>query len=252
MEIRPNKIKHKLLNNEIVTVAMGDFTITAGFIDFIGQYGFDGVWIETEHGAIDFADIPDMTRAADLWGMTSIVRINLNLPSVIYRTFDVGAQGIIMPHVNTAAEARIVAESSKFYPLGNRGMHTSRQGIGLEDYTLKANDETLVIVMIEDIIAVENLDEILTVDNIDVFYLASGDLSQSMGLYDQPNHPQVLKTIDESITKIIGSGRIAGIGVTDSNVESYIEQGVSLVVTKIQPWLEKGAKKFLDHCKKRN
>jgi len=106
--------------------------------------------------------------------------------------------------------------------------------------------------MIEDIIAVENLDEILTVDNIDVFYLASGDLSQSMGLYDQPNHPQVLKIIDESITKIIGSGRIAGIGVTDSNVESYIEQGVSLVVTKIQPWLEKGAKKFLDHCKKRN
>ncbi|MBM25739.1 MAG: 2-dehydro-3-deoxyglucarate aldolase, partial [Chloroflexi bacterium] len=152
----------------------------------------------------------------------------------------------------TAAEARIVAESSKFYPLGNRGMYTSRQGIGVEDYTLKANDETLVIVMIEDIIAVENLDEILTVDNIDVFYLASGDLSQSMGLYDQPNHPQVLKTIDESITKIIGSGRIAGIGVTDSNVESYIEQGVSLVVTKIQPWLEKGAKKFLDHCKKRN
>ena len=252
MEIRPNKIKHKLLNNEIVTVAMGDFTITAGFIDFIGQYGFDGVWIETEHGAIDFADIPDMTRAADLWGMTSIVRVNLNLPSVIYRTFDVGAQGIVMPHVNTAAEARIVAESSKFYPLGNRGMYTSRQGIGVEDYTLKANEETLVVILIEDIIAVENLDEILTVDNIDVFYLASGDLSQSMGLYDQPNHPQVLKTIDESITKIIGSGRIAGIGVTDSNVESYIEQGVSLVVTKIQPWLEKGAKKFLDHCKKRN
>ena len=252
VNIRKNKIKHKLANGEMTSTLMTPFPITAGFIDFIGPYGFDGVWIENEHGAIDFADIPDMTRAADLWDMTSIVRVSLNLPSVIYRTLDVGAQGIVMPHVNTATEARIVAESSKFYPLGNRGMYTSRQGIGVEDYTLKANDATLVIVMIEDIIAVENLDEILTVDNIDVFYLASGDLSQSMGLYDQPNHPQVLKTIDESITKIIGSGRIAGIGVTDSNLESYIEQGVSLVVTKIQPWLEKGAKKFLDHCKKRN
>ena len=68
-----------------------------------------------------------------------------------------------------------VAESSKFYPLGNRGMYTSRQGIGVEDYSLKANDETLVIVMIEDIIAVENLDEILTVDNIDVFYFSNGE-----------------------------------------------------------------------------
>ena len=234
MEIRPNKIKNKLLNNEIVTVAMADFTITAGFIDFIGQYGFDGVWIEAEHGAIDFADIPDMTRAADLWGMTSIVRINLNLPSVIYRTLDVGAQGIIMPHVNTADEARIVAESSKFYPLGNRGMFTSRQGIGVEDYTLKANDETLVIVMIEDIIAVENLAEILTVDNIDVFFVASSDLAQSLGLINGENHPQVVKIIDESIAKILDAGKIVGYHVDDSDVEAFIGKGVKFISTGVE------------------
>jgi len=252
MEIRPNKIKHKLLNNEIVTVAMGDFTITAGFIDFIGQYGFDGVWIETEHGAIDFADIPDMTRAADLWDMTSIVRVNLNLPSVIYRTFDVGAQGIIMPHVNTADEARIVAESSKFYPLGNRGMFTSRQGIGVEDYTLKANDETLVIVMIEDIIAVENLDEILTidnVDNIDVFLVAPGDLGQSMGLHDRSD-PKVIATIDKAIDKIVGSGKIAGTLVDSTNVESYIDKGVKYLCMGIAPWLQNGSADFLNRINK--
>ena len=249
MEIRPNKIKNKLLNNEIVTVAMADFTITAGFIDFIGQYGFDGVWIEAEHGAIDFADIPDMTRAADLWGMTSIVRINLNLPSVIYRTLDVGAQGIIMPHVNTADEARIVAESSKFYPLGNRGMFTSRQGIGVEDYTLKANDETLVVILIEDIVAIENLSEILTVDNIDVFFVASSDLAQSLGLINGENHPQVVKIIDESIAKILDAGKIVGYHVDDSDVEAFIGKGVKFISTGVEQWLEKGAKNFLDRCK---
>ena len=249
MEIRPNKIKHKLLNNEIVTVAMGDFTITAGFIDFIGQYGFDGVWIETEHGAIDFADIPDMTRAADLWGMTSIVRVNLNLPSVIYRTLDVGAQGIVMPHVNTVAEARIVAESSKFYPLGNRGMYTSRQGIGVEDYTLKANEETLVVILIEDIIAVENLDEILTVDNIDVFFVASSDLAQSMGLINGENHPKVVKIIDDSISKILDAGKIVGFHVVDSDVEDYVSKGVKFISTSVEQWIEKGAKNFLNRCK---
>jgi 2-keto-3-deoxy-L-rhamnonate aldolase RhmA len=249
MEIRTNKIKNKLLNNEIVTVAMADFPITAGFIDFIGQYGFDGVWIEAEHGAIDFADIPDMTRAADLWDMTSIVRINLNLPSVIYRTLDVGAQGIIMPHVNTADEARIVASSSKFYPLGNRGMFTSRQGIGVEDYTLKANDETLVVILIEDIVAIENLSEILTVDNIDVFFVASSDLAQSMGLINGENHPQVVKIIDDSISKILDSGKIAGFHVVDSDVEDYISKGVKFISTGVEQWLEKGAKNFLDRCK---
>ena len=249
VNIRKNKIKHKLANGEMTSTLMTPFPITAGFIDFVGPYGFDGVWIENEHGAIDFADIPDMTRAADLWDMTSIVRVNLNLPSVIYRTFDVGAQGIIMPHVNTAAEARIVAESSKFYPLGNRGMFTSRQGIGVEDYTLKANDETLVVILIEDIIAVENLDEILTVENIDVFFVASSDLAQSMGLINGENHPKVVKIIDDSISKILDAGKIAGFHVVDSDVEDYVSKGVKFISTSVEQWIEKGAKNFLDRCK---
>ena len=249
VNIRKNKIKHKLANGEITSTLMTPFPITAGFIDFIGQYGFDGVWIETEHGAIDFADIPDITRAADLWDMTSTVRLSLNLPSVIYRTFDVGAQGIVMPHVNTADEARIVAESSKFYPLGNRGMFTSRQGIGVEDYTLKANNETLVIVMIEDIIAVENLAEILTVDNIDVFLVAPGDLGQSMGLHDRSD-PKVLAVIDQAIRQIVESGKTAGTLVDSANVESYIDKGVKYFCTVITPWLQSGSADFLNHINK--
>ena len=252
VNIRKNKIKHKLANGEMTSTLMTPFPVTAGFIDFVGPYGFDGVWIENEHGAIDFADIPDMTRAADLWDMTSIVRVSLNLPSVIYRTLDVGAQGIVMPHVNTATEARIVAESSKFYPLGNRGMYTSRQGIGVEDYSLKANDETLVMIMIEDIIAVENLDEILTidnVDNIDVFLVAPGDLGQSMGLHDRSD-PKVIATIDKAIDKIIGSGKIAGTLVDSTNVESYIDKGVKYFCMGIAPWLQNGSADFLNRINK--
>ena len=249
INIRKNRVKHKLANGEITSTLMTPFPITPGLIDFIGQYGFDGIWIETEHGAIDFADIPDMTRAADLWAMTSIVRLNLNLPSVIYRTFDVGAQGIVMPHVNTAAEARIVAESSKFYPLGNRGMFTSRQGIGIKDYTLKANNETLVIIMIEDIIAVENLTEILTVDNIDVFLVAPGDLGQSMGLLDRTD-PKVLSAIDKAITQIVESGKTAGTLVDSTNVESYIDKGVKYFCTVITPWLQSGSAEFLNKIEK--
>ena len=165
-------------------------------IDFLGQFGFDAVWIEAEHGPNDFADIPDLTRACDLWDMTSVVRVNRNNAGIIYRTFDVGAQGIVVPHVDTAEDARAVVDAAKFAPVGHRGMFGSRQGYGDPDYIYKANDETLVIVLIEDIKAVNNLDEILTVDNIDVFFVAPSDLAQSMGHLGGIDHPDVTATID--------------------------------------------------------
>ena len=250
MNIRKNKIKHKLSNGDIATAVMTPMPITADLIEYMGPYGFDGVWIETEHAAIDFADIPDMTRAADLWNMTSIVRLNLNLPGVIYRTLDVGAQAIVMPHVDTKLQAEEVVKAAKFYPLGARGNYTSRQGIGVENFAQKANDETMIVVLIEDILAVNNLKEILEVDNIDVFYVAPGDLAQSMGLLGQPNHPEVLKTVDKALTQIQDAGRVAGTLVNDDSVESYLEKGVKFVTTAIAPWLEKGAKDFLVRCNK--
>ena len=250
MNIRKNKIKHKLSNGDIATAVMTPMPITADLIEYMGPYGFDGVWIETEHAAIDFADIPDMTRAADLWNMTSIVRLNLNLPGVIYRTLDVGAQAIVMPHVDTKLQAEEVVKAAKFYPLGARGNYTSRQGIGVENFAQKANDETMIVVLIEDILAVNNLKEILEVDHIDVFYVAPGDLAQSMGLLGQPNHPEVLKTVDKALTQIQDAGRVAGTLVNDARVESYLEKGVKFVTTAIAPWLEKGAKDFLVRCNK--
>ena len=178
-EIRENRAKRRLQRGETVTAVSG-FN-TADMIDSMGPLGFDAFWIEGEHGPVDFAEIPDVTRACDLWGRSSIVRVNLNLPGVIYRTLDVGAQGIVVPHVNTAEEARAVVDAAKFHPLGNRGNFTSRQGYGVADYASKANDETLVIVLIEDVVAIDNLDEIIAVDHIDVFFVAPGDLAQTMG-----------------------------------------------------------------------
>ena len=250
MNIRKNKIKHKLSNGDIATAVMTPMPITADLIEYMGPYGFDGVWIETEHAAIDFADIPDMTRAAELWNMTSIVRLNLNLPGVIYRTLDEGAQAIVMRHVDTKLQAEEVVKAAKFYPLGARGNYTSRQGIGVENFAQKANDETMIVVLIEDILAVNNLKEILEVDHIDVFYVAPGDLAQSMGLLGQPNHPEVLKTVDKALTQIQDAGRVAGTLVNDDSVESYLEKGVKFVTTAIAPWLEKGAKDFLVRCNK--
>ena len=243
-ELRQNKVKHKLERGEVATAISGKNN-TAEIIEQLGDLGFDAAWIETEHGPIDFADIPDLTRACDLWGMTSIVRVNLNLPGVIYRTLDVGAQGIVVPHVNTAEEARAVVQASKFEPIGTRGNYTGRQGIGVADYVRKANDETLVIVLIEDIVAVDNLAEILTVDHIDVFFVAPGDLAQTMGHLGQPSHPEVLATVDRVIGQVTAAGRVAGARVQDDTVEDYIKKGARFVFTDWNAWVDAGARSYL-------
>ena len=93
--------------------------------------------------------------------MTSIVRVNENRYGPIYRVLDLGAQGVCVPHVDTRDQAKAVADASKFYPVGKRGMTTSRQGYGASDFYERANDECLAIILIEDILAVNNLDEIL-------------------------------------------------------------------------------------------
>ena len=105
----------------------------------------------------------------------------------------------MVPHVNTRAEAEAVVEAAKFAPLGKRGMFTSRQGFGVGDYLKTANDQSLLIVLIEDIVAVRNLDEILKVDHIDVFFVAPNDLATSMGHIGNMGHPEVQQTVDAAL-----------------------------------------------------
>ena len=244
MNMRPNRVKQKL-------AAGGTAYLVSGLegpddIDQFGPVGFDGAWLEAEHGSVDFGDIPDLTRACDLWGMTSVLRVNSNQQSLIYRSLDRGAQGIVVPHVNTREEAENVVEGGKFAPLGRRGLFTSRQGIGVADYMSVANDQTLLIVLIEDIVAVENLDQILEVDHIDVFFVAPSDLAATMGLIGQLDHPQVQTTIDESLARIQKRGRVAGTLASNESVSRYSAAGVRCFLTNTAPWLEAGARDFMD------
>ncbi len=242
MNIRPNRVKHKLAEGKVAFVVGG--LADADQIDAIGPAGADGVWLEGEHGPVDFADISDLTRACDLWGMTSVLRIHQNEYGVIYRALDRGAQGLVVPHVNTRAQVENVVMSAKFAPIGKRGMFTSRQGYGVPDYFARANDETLLVVLIEDIAAVRNLDSILKVDNIDVFFVAPSDLATSMGHIGDLKHPDVQKTMDGALTKIAKSGRTAGGLVPTESVGRYVDMGVRFFLTNANPWIDAGIKDF--------
>jgi len=246
VNIRPNRVKQTLAAGKVATILSG--TNDPDLIDQLGTLGADGIWLEGEHGGVDYADLGNLTRACDLWGVTSVVRVMDNDYATIYRTLDRGAQGIVVPHVDTRAEAEAFVEAAKFAPLGKRGMFTSRQGFGVGDYLKTANDQSLLIVLIEDIAAVRSLDEIVKVDHIDVFFVAPNDLATSMGHIGNMGHPEVQQTIDGAITKIVQSGRTAGTLVNAGNVERYTRLGVRCVMTSFFPWIQAGAKDLIDRA----
>ena len=246
MTIRPNRVKRKLAEGKIACVAAG--LTHPDDIDAFGHTGFDGVWLEGEHGPVNAADLGNLTRACDLWGMTSIVRVNRNDQALIYRTLDRGAQGIVVPHVNTDTEARNVVDGGKFAPLGKRGLFTSRQGYGVSDYLQAANSETLFVVLIEDIVAVRNLDTILGVDHIDVFFVAPSDLAASMGHIGNNDNPDVQRTVDETLIRIRDAGRTPGTLTGNNNVEKYTDLGARFLLTNIGPWIAAGAADYLERA----
>ncbi|MBM4437807.1 MAG: hypothetical protein FJ029_11370 [Actinobacteria bacterium] len=233
--MRTNRAKQKLARGEVVT-ALGGF-MTPDVVDFLGPAGFDVIWLEGEHGPLDYSLIPDLTRACDLWGMTSLVRVNRNVPGIIYRSLDLGAQGIAVPHVNTAAEARAVVDAARFYPTGRRGMCPSRQGYGASDFFIRANAETLVVVLVEDVVAIENLPRLLEVPEIDVYFVAAGDLGQSMGLLQWPPHPDVTEAVARAVRTIVAAGRTAGAIAGDGEIEGMLDLGARFLYTEWPDWL---------------
>lgn len=247
VELRQNMAKRKLEQGKVVTSVAGENT--PDIIDFLGTFGFDSIWIECEHGSVGWSQIADMTRACDLWDMGSIVRVNTNEPWLIGRTLDRGASGIVVPHVNTKEDALKVVEGAKFGPLGHRGMYAGRRSFGVSEYHSKINSEILIVVLIEEMEAIENLQEILTVDEIDVFFLAPGDLAQTMGLTGQPSHPEVSKVIDKAISDIISAGRVPGTLVTNDTMEDYIRKGVRFLNVQWNNWMASGAEEHLSRMR---
>ncbi len=243
VEYRPNRARQKLDAGGVVTLVMGDFS--PDMVEFLGHLGFDAVLGEQEHGTTSWRDVADISRACDLWEMMAMVRVNRNEPGLIGRALDCGANGVMVPHVNTAEEARRVAHAARFGPLGARGQFGGRRAFGVQDFHRQANENVVVSILIEDIVAIGNLPQILDVDGIDVFYVAPGDLAQSMGHTGNIGHPEVQRTVDEALDQILESGRVAGALVTDENVERTLARGVRFVGVTWLNWLSDGARGFL-------
>lgn len=243
MELRANRVKRKLQARQPVLV------LSEGNLDVIESLGplgiIDGVKVDMEHGAVSWQDLRDFSRACDLWGLTSIVRVERGDPWIVGKALDQGVQGVIVPHVNTKAAAEQVVQGAKYSPQGMRGMASHRQTFGVKDYYLRANDDILVMVMIEEARAVADLVEILKVEHIDCFIVAPSDLAQSMGprYVGNLHHPDVSALRDQAMRAIVAAGRSVGTHLEgDDQLEHFLDLGALYFWTSPHRYVRSGVR----------
>jgi 4-hydroxy-2-oxoheptanedioate aldolase len=244
--MRHNAAKEKLAGERPISVIAPGYS-SAGLVELVSHLGFDAVFIDCEHGTAGWDEVENMVRAAELAEATSIVRVQANDPSTITRALDRGAGGVQVPHVNTRADAEAAVRSAKFSPIGHRGYSGGRSAFGFrgESFTDHCNQETMLVVMLEEVEAIENLDEILKVEQIDAYFIAPGDLSQSMGYPGQSEHPEVQKVIDDAVRRTRAAGRAPGVLSQPTTVERYLELGALFLYVALGSLLTPGAKQFL-------
>ncbi len=248
--MRENTLKQKLQAGKAVFGVMITFP-SAPVVEMLGQLGFDWVLLDNEHGNISVDNVEDLVRAADLTGIAPIVRPVGNRPEIIAPFLDRGAWGVQVPHVNTAAEAEASVDAVKYYPLGHRGIFSRSRPANYgfsgstEDYIKQANDNTLVCLMLEEVEAIENLDELVRVDGVDVYFIGSGDLSQSMGFPGQQTHPEVQAQMEKGVKIISDAGRIAGVSCPDNLVPKFLGLGVQYFHSNVGTLLQSASIPYL-------
>jgi 4-hydroxy-2-oxoheptanedioate aldolase len=202
--------------------------------EVMAQQGFDWLCVDTQHGLIDYTNALPMLQVISSGPAMPFVRVPWNEPSIIMKYLDAGAYGIIVPMIETKADAEAAVRAFRYPPIGIRSFGPARATIyGGSDYGEKANDELALILMIETASAIEHLDEIASVPGVDALYIGPADLSQSLGLgprynADNPKHAETVTRIREACER---HGLAPGVHTSGQALTNrYIKEGFKMLL----------------------
>ena len=178
----------------------------------LARAGFDFVIIDNEHAPFDLEADSRLYRAARTTEMDLLVRVPDAQYHLIARTLDAGADGVMVPRIETVEQAREVVAAVKYPPMGRRGaahraIHTDQEPVPLGEYTAHLNANTMIIAQLETRAAIDRADEILAVKGLDVALIGPADLSVSLGVPGQVEHA----LMEEYVGKVVAAAERAGI-----------------------------------------
>jgi 4-hydroxy-2-oxoheptanedioate aldolase len=219
-----NMLKRKLKEGKTV---FGTWSMTGSttVIEVIGNTGLDFIILDMEHGSMSFETVENMVRAAECVGCQPIIRVSNADESNILRALETGSQAIMVPHISTPEQAARVVSACKYTPEGTRGLspYTRNHNFTHENLpeSMKHNNNNIFVgVLVEGKEGIANLESIAAVQGLDLIYTGIYDLSQSIGLPGELNHPKVLEIQKKCVEVLKEKGLAAGSFAKD---EEYIK-----------------------------
>ena len=242
----PNRMKRELAAGSVCLGA----TITIyspAIAELLSRVGLDWLWIDTEHTALSLEEVSVILQATNGTDVSTVIRVPWNDKTLIKRAIDTGPDGILVPMINTAADAEAAVRAMKYPPAGERGAGIGRAqcyGMTIGEYMSTANDEVMFIAQIEHVEAVASIDEIVEVKGLDSVMIGALDLSGSMGKLGQTDDPEV----EAAVQKVLASCTRAGIpcGIVALGPEATnrrIAEGFTSIITGIDVlWIHGAAR----------
>ncbi len=232
--MRDNWVRHKLNAGEATIGALMGLG-SPNVAELLAHSGYDWLAVETEHNALDYAEVEHMLMAMNGTETIPIVRLPSDDPLGIQRALDIGAMGVLVPMIRTAEQARAIVSATRYPPHGTRGfgpMRASHYAMDYEDYLTRSNDHILVALMLETAEAMDNLEEITEVPGVDALYMGLWDLSLSYGLNPlRMPFPELEAAIERALD--IGRRNNVAIGIgtgTPADLRQRLEQGFRFLV----------------------
>lgn len=184
-------------------------------VDVVARTGVDFIVIDLEHGTMSWETAEDMVRAAHLHNCQPIIRVGDDQENTILHALETGCEAIMVPHVSTVDAAKAIVKAARYAPLGGRGLSPytrchNYNHVGLAESLQEHAKDTFVGILVEGQKGIDNLPEIVKVEGIDLVYLGMYDISQSVGLPGQLEHPDVMKQLEKCLKIIIDSGKVPG------------------------------------------
>jgi 4-hydroxy-2-oxoheptanedioate aldolase len=225
----PSRIRQKLASGKPAWCAKACY-YEPELVELMCTLGMDGIWICLEHKQMDPATAYSLIQACRLGGSDAIMRVKPANYSDLLPLLEAGAKGIMLPRVRGPEEVRAVVAAMKYPPLGRRGYDAihADAGFGLGspvDYMAQANQETFLLVQIEEPEVVPHLDAIAALPGVDVLFVGPADLSLGFGKFGQPDAPELVAVVKQVAEVCQRHGKVAGIPCAASQVQKYYDLG---------------------------
>lgn len=216
-EVLRNHLKEKLARNEVAASMTVRFSRTIEIAQVARTAGFDTLYVDMEHNTLSMDETCQICQAAQIIGITPLVRVPSPAPEFVCRVLDGGAMGVIAPHIRTADEARAIVKLAKFPPAGERSAggalsHYGYRSFPAAELNTAMNEAVMVVTMMETVTALENVEEIAAVNGIDMLLVGSNDLSNEMGIGGEYDHPRLRDAFQRTIAAAQRNGKHVGVG----------------------------------------